>query len=55
MLLFRIKLFNYLKVKRKEKGFRLSSFIPQWVGVKDLLVFTQELSTLISAGLPDLA
>ena len=33
-------------------GFRLPSFLPQRVGVKDLLTFTQELSTLISAGLP---
>ena len=31
---------------------RLSSFLPQRVGVKNLLIFTQELSTLISAGLP---
>ena len=38
--------------QEKKRGFRLSSFVPQRVGVKDLLVFTQELSTLISAGLP---
>ncbi|PIX25707.1 MAG: type II secretion system protein GspF [Deltaproteobacteria bacterium CG_4_8_14_3_um_filter_45_9] len=31
---------------------RLSSFLPQRVGVKNLLIFTQELSTLISEGLP---
>jgi general secretion pathway protein F len=37
---------------KKEAGLRLSSFLPQRVGVKNLLIFTQELSTLISAGLP---
>jgi type II secretion system protein F len=31
---------------------RLLSFLPQRVGIKNLLVLTQELSTLISAGLP---
>ena len=38
----------------QEKGpsLRLSSFLPQRVGVKNLLIFTQELSTLLSAGLP---
>ena len=36
----------------EEEGFRLSSFLPQRVGIKDLLILTQELSTLISAGLP---
>jgi len=41
-----------VSVQEKARGFRLSSFIPKRVGVKDLLVFTQELSTLISAGLP---
>jgi general secretion pathway protein F len=37
-----------------EKGasLRLSSFLSQRVGLKNLLVFTQELSTLVSAGLP---
>jgi general secretion pathway protein F len=38
--------------EEKEAGFSLTSFLPQRVGVKDLLVFTQELSTLVSAGLP---
>jgi type II secretion system protein F len=33
-------------------GLRLPSFLRQRVGVKNLLAFTQELSTLISAGLP---
>jgi general secretion pathway protein F len=33
-------------------GLRMSSFLPQRVGLKNLLVFTQELSTLVSAGLP---
>ena len=36
----------------KGAGFRFSSFLPQRVGIKSLLVFTQELSTLVSAGLP---
>ncbi len=36
----------------KGPGLRLSSFLPQHVGIKNLLVFTQELSTLVSAGLP---
>jgi type II secretion system protein F len=31
---------------------RLYSFFPQRVGMKNLLIFTQEFSTLISAGLP---
>ena len=35
----------------KEAGPGLFSFLPQRVGVKNLLVFTQELSTLVSAGL----
>lgn len=39
-------------ILEKGPGFRLSSFLPQRVGLKNLLVFTQELSTLISAGLP---
>jgi type II secretion system protein F len=38
--------------QEKGTGFRFSSFIPQRVGLKHLLIFTQELSTLISAGLP---
>ena len=36
----------------RKPSLRLSSFLPQRVGVKNLLIFTQELSTLISAGLP---
>jgi type II secretion system protein F len=36
----------------KGTGLRLPSFLRQRVGVKNLLTFTQELSTLISAGLP---
>jgi general secretion pathway protein F len=36
----------------KGPGFRLSSFLPQRVGIKNLLLFTQEFSTLVSAGLP---
>jgi general secretion pathway protein F len=39
-------------IQEKGKGFRFSSFIPQRVGMRHLLIFTQELSTLISAGLP---
>ncbi len=38
--------------QRKGTPFRLSSMWPQRVRMKDLLVFTQELSTLIAAGLP---
>jgi len=38
--------------QEKRPGLRLSSFFPQRVGLKNLLTFTQELSTLISAGLP---
>jgi len=38
----------------KEKGapLRLPSFLPKRVGVRSLLTFTQEFSTLVSAGLP---
>src|SRR4030042_5596589 len=36
----------------KEPSFRFPSFLPKRVGVKNLLTFTEELSTLISAGLP---
>lgn len=38
--------------QEKGAGLRLPSFLRQRVGVKNLLTFTQELSTLISAGLP---
>ena len=38
--------------QEQETGFRLPSFLRQRVGVKNLLTFTQELSTLTSAGLP---
>jgi general secretion pathway protein F len=38
--------------QEKETGLRLPTFLRQRVGVKNLLTFTQELSTLISAGLP---
>jgi general secretion pathway protein F len=38
--------------QEKGTGLRLPSFLRQRVGVKNLLDFTQELSTLISAGLP---
>jgi general secretion pathway protein F len=38
--------------QKRGPAFRLSSFLPRRVGIKDLLAFTQELSTLISAGLP---
>jgi general secretion pathway protein F len=41
-----------ISAQEKGTGFRLSSFLPQRVGMKDILVFTQEFSTLISAGLP---
>jgi type II secretion system protein F len=36
----------------KEQGLRFTSLLPQRVGMKNLLLFTQELSTLLSAGLP---
>lgn len=36
----------------KKPGFHLPSFLPKRVGIKNLLMFTQELSTLVSAGLP---
>jgi len=36
----------------KAPSFRLSSLLPKRVGTKNLLIFTQELSTLVSAGLP---
>lgn len=39
-------------VESKEREFQLSSFIPHRVGIRDLLIFTQEFSTLLSAGLP---
>ncbi len=38
--------------REQGEGFRLSTLLPQRVGIKDVLIFTQELSTLISAGLP---
>jgi len=38
--------------QEKGAGLRLPSFLRQRVGVKSLLTFTQELSTLMSAGLP---
>ncbi|MFB3884246.1 MAG: type II secretion system F family protein [Thermodesulfobacteriota bacterium] len=38
--------------EKKGGAFGLSSIFPRRVGIKDLLVLTQELSTLISAGLP---
>ena len=36
----------------KGAGLHFSSLFPQRIGIKNLLVFTQELSTLVSAGLP---
>jgi len=38
--------------QEKGTGLRLPPFLRQRVGIKNLLAFTQELSTLISAGLP---
>ena len=38
--------------QEKETGFRFSSLLPKRVGIRNLLTFTQELSTLVSAGLP---
>src|SRR4030067_1512504 len=37
--------------QEKGSGSRLFSFLPQRVGIKNLMIFTQELSTLVSAGL----
>jgi general secretion pathway protein F len=39
-------------VEKKEPILTLSSFLPKRVSTRDLLVFTQELSTLVAAGLP---
>ena len=39
-------------VQEKGATLRFSSILPKRVGIKDLLLFTQELSTLISSGLP---
>lgn len=36
----------------KKRGFRFPHFISQRVGIRELLVFTQEFSNLLSAGLP---
>jgi type II secretion system protein F len=36
----------------EKPGFRFPSFLLKRVGIKNLLMFTQELSTLVSAGLP---
>ena len=41
-----------LSTQEKETGFRFSSLLPKRVGIRNLLTFTQELSTLVSAGLP---
>ncbi|MBP1718382.1 MAG: gspF, partial [Deltaproteobacteria bacterium] len=41
-----------LPAREKGEGARVFDFLPQRVGIKHLLLFTQELSTLVSAGLP---
>jgi general secretion pathway protein F len=41
-----------VSVQEKGAGLRLPSLLPKRVGIKDLLTFTQEFSTLVSAGLP---
>ena len=41
-----------VSAQEKKAGLRLPSFFPKRVGLKNLLTFTQELSTLIAAGLP---
>jgi general secretion pathway protein F len=38
--------------QEREPGFRLSTLLPKRIGIRNLLTFTQELSTLVSAGLP---
>lgn len=41
-----------VSTQEKRPTLRLSSFFPKRVGIKNLLTFTQELATLITAGLP---
>jgi type II secretion system protein F len=41
-----------LSTQEKEAGFHFSSLLPKRVGIRNLLTFTQELSSLVSAGLP---
>jgi general secretion pathway protein F len=41
-----------ISTQEKGPGLRLPSFLTQRVGLKNLLTFTQEFSTLVSAGLP---
>jgi len=41
-----------LSTQEEASGFRFSSLLPKRVGIRNLLTFTQELSTLVSAGLP---
>jgi general secretion pathway protein F len=41
-----------LSIEEKGEGFHFPSIIRRGVGVKDLLTFTQELSTLLTAGMP---
>jgi type II secretion system protein F len=38
--------------EKRDSALTLSDLLPRRIGMKDLLVFTQELSTLIAAGLP---
>jgi general secretion pathway protein F len=52
-----LHLLGYIPIRitstsEKGPGFRWSSFLPQRVGIKNVLLFTQEFSTLVSAGLP---
>ncbi len=39
-------------VEARERGLDLFRFLPYRVGIRDLLIFTQEFSTLLSSGLP---
>ena len=41
-----------ISTRAKAARFRVPSILPHRVGIKDLFAFTQELSTLVSAGLP---
>jgi general secretion pathway protein F len=41
-----------LSTQEEASGFHFSSLLPKRVGIRNLLTFTQELSTLVSAGLP---
>jgi general secretion pathway protein F len=41
-----------IPVQDKKSGLKILSFLPKRIGIKNLFIFTHELSTLLSAGLP---